>query len=267
MPTVYLATLGQRPEAVTVAFDLLHADYRYDALVVLHTDPDRSGITEALRDLHAVCERDYPRGLVHFHTLTGADGTPIIDITDQSSAEAYHHAVLRVLYAWRQAGYALHLMVAGGRKAMSIYATLAASLLFEPPHDRVWTVLSPESMLAQPGQFHIPPGKRGQVQLVELPLRPARFAPGTSLEALLARPQSRASAFLDKLTPAEREVAEQLRRHPYASNQELGEIMSKSDRTIERQLGSIYDKLIGFLDRGESISEKRMALLDVLRGE
>jgi CRISPR-associated protein (TIGR02584 family) len=267
MPAVYLATLGQRPEAVTIAFDLLHAHYHYEALAVLHTDPVHSGIADALADLRRVCAHDYPDGLVHLHPLAFPDGTPIIDIDDQLSAEAYHHAVLNVLYGYHQAGYALHLMVAGGRKAMSIYAMLAASLLFEPPHDRVWTVLSSEALLAQPGQFHIPPGMREQVHMVELPLRPARIAPGTPLDALLERPQGRADAFMKKLTSAERDLVDMLRRHPYATNAQLGSMMNKSDRTIENQLGSIYDKLTGFLERGERVNDKRQLLLDVLRGE
>jgi hypothetical protein len=213
-----------------------------------------------------VCERDYPNLQRHFHELTYDDGSPLLDIEDQRSAEAYYYGMLRVLYEYKREGWLLHLMIAGGRKAMSIYATLAASALFEPPHDRVWTVLSPESMLAKPRQFHIPAGLRNQVQVVELPLRPARIAPGTAVEVLLERPSSRLDAFIAKLTPAEREVAELLRRNPYASNEQLGKIVHKSGRTVENQLASIYDKLIGFLDFGETISDKRQALLDILRG-
>jgi hypothetical protein len=269
MPTIYIATLGQRPEAITVAFDLLRETYRYEALAILHTEPEHSGIAEAYGELSAVCDRDYSDLLVHFRELRCADGAPLIDIADQTTAEAYHRAVLEKLLEYKRDGWHLHLMLAGGRKAMSIYAMLAASLLFEPPRDRVWTVLSSEKLLAQPGQFHIPPGLRDQVQLVELPLRPARIVPGTDIEWLLARPVSSRDAFLAKLTAAERELAENLRRHPYASNAELAAIAHKSVKTIETQFSSIYGKLIGYLDFGENISEKRLylALLDLLRGE
>ncbi len=262
MPTLYIATLGKRPEAITVAFDCLNEQYRYQGLAVLHTQPNLSGIAEAYSSLRAVCERDYATLQKHFHEITYPDNTPLIDIADQRSAEAYYRGVLRIL----REGWLLHLMIAGGRKAMSIYAMLAASAVFEPPHDRVWTVLSPEALLAKPGQFHIPAGMRDQVQLVDLPLRPARIAPGTAVEALLKQPISRLDAFLAKLTPAEREVAELLRRNPYASNEQLGKMAHKSGRTVENQLASIYDKLIGFLDFGETISDKRQALLDILRG-
>jgi len=267
MPTVYVATLGQRPEAITVAFDLLSERFRYDALAVLHTEPTTSGIADAYAALRSVCARDYPGLPLRCHEITHADGTPLLDINDQLSAEAYHRGVLEALYNYRRDGWHIHLMLAGGRKAMSIYAMLAASLLFEPPRDRVWTVLSPEQMLAQLGQFHIPPGLRDQVQLVELPLRPARIAPGTDIALLLARPPSQAAAFLAKLSPAEREVAELLVRNPYASNKELAERGRKSVKTIESHLRAIYIKFDTYFDFGETISDKRIALLDVLRGE
>ena len=56
-------------------------------------------------------------------------------------------------------------------------------------------------------------------------------------------------------------------RYQYASNNELGTLQKKSGKTIENQLGSVYDKLIGFYDFGETISDKRQALLDILRDE
>lgn len=267
MSAVYIATLGQRPEAITVAFDRLHEQYHYKAMGILHTEPNVSGIAQAYTDLRAVCRRDYPTIPVHFHEMVFENGTPLIDIENQQSAEAYYRSVLQILYGYKRDGWHVHLMIAGGRKAMSIYAMLAASVIFETPYDCVWTVLSPETMLAKPGQFHIPPGLRQQVQLVELPLRPARVASGTNIEALLERPISRGEAFLVKLTPAERELVDLLRRNPYASNDQLGQLGHKSGKTVENQLGAIYDKMIGFLDFGEKITDKRQALLDILRGE
>lgn len=263
----YIATLGTRPEAITVAFDLLRDSYPYDRIVVLHTDPVRSGIAEAYATLKDVLARDYPGIPAHFHEICYPNGAPLLDITDQPSAEAYYRAVLTVLHDLRVDQRMQHLMIAGGRKAMSTYATLAASVLFEPPHDRVWTVLSPEQMLAKPGQFHIPPGMRGEVRLVELPLRPARVAPGTPLATLLTPPPSRRDAFLAKLTKAERDVVELLRRNPYAGNAQLGAIANKSERTIENQLRVVYDKLMSFLEFGETIHDKRLVLLDIVRGE
>jgi len=267
MPIIFAATLGQRPEAITVAFDRLNDRYHYEKLAILHTEPNISGIAQAYCDLQVVCGHDYPTTTARFHELVYEDGAPLIDIDDQRSAEAYHRAVLEVLYDYKQAGFTIHLMVAGGRKAMSIYAMLAASVIFEPPTDKVWTVLSPEAMLDKAGLFHIPPGKRDSVQMVELPLRPARIAPGTQLEALLSQPVSRSAAFWAKLSSAERELAEQLRQNPYASNEELAKRLNKSPRTVENQRHNMIEgKLVGFFEFGEAMSNKRMALVDLLRG-
>ncbi len=267
MPPVYIATLGVRPEAITVAFDLLNVQYHYERIIILHTDPVRSGIADAYERLKGVLKTDYPGVPAVFHEIRYPNGAPLIDIVDQASAEAYYRAVLAVLYDFRSELRMQHLMIAGGRKAMSIYATLAAAVLFEPPHDRVWTVLSPDSMLAEAGQFHIPPGMHDQAQLVELPLHPARIAPNTPLETLLSPPPSRRDAFLAKLTRAECDVVELLRRNPYETNARLAKIANKSERTIENQLRVIYDKLMSFLEFGETIHDKRQVLLDVVRGE
>ncbi len=266
MATIYLATLGQRPEAITVALDRLRETYAYAALAVLHTAPT-GAIAEAYEALRAVCANDYPDLPTRFHEIAFPDGAPLLDIQDRRSAEAYHRSVLRVLYDYRRDGHHLHLMLAGGRKAMSIYAMLAASLLFEPPHDRVWTVLSSDELLGHAGRFHILPGLRDRVQVVDLPLRPARIAPGVDVEQLLAAPPSRAAGFLAKLSPAEAELVELIRRCPYSSNAELAALSHKTVKTIETQLSSIYAKMISYLDHGETIRNKRQALLDLIRGE
>lgn len=267
MPRIYVATLGQRPEAITVAFDLLNEKYHYEAVAVLHTEPNISGIARAYSQLNTVFERDYPGLAVRFHELTYSDGTPLVDIDNQFSAEAYHRAVLETIFQYRERDWHIHLMLAGGRKAMSIYAMLAASLFFDPPKDRVWTVLSPEALIAQEEQFHIPPGMRDQVQLVDLPLRPARVAPGTSVETLVKRPPSRAESFRDKLSDAEIKVTDSLKENPYASNDQIAVKLNLGKKTIETHLGHIYDKMIGFLEYGETISNKRQALIDILRSE
>ncbi|MCI0708625.1 MAG: hypothetical protein L0154_00535, partial [Chloroflexi bacterium] len=80
MSVIYIATLGQRPEAITVAFDRLHKQYHYEAMGILHTEPNVSGIAQAYTDLRAVCRRDYPNIPVNFHEMVFENGTPLIDI-------------------------------------------------------------------------------------------------------------------------------------------------------------------------------------------
>lgn len=175
------------------------------------------------------------------------DGRAILDIETGDDARHYYRTVLEILYHSKQAGNFLHLLIAGGRKAMSVYSLLAAAKIFYPPHDKVWTVLSSEALLKEQGQFHITPAQRHDIQVVDLPLITARFAPGISPLDTETNPDamlSRRDLFLKKLSPEETLLAKTLEQHPYLSNEALGKLMHKSHRTIENQFRDIYKKLI-----------------------
>lgn len=269
MPNLFAATLGQRPEAITVALDELHARYHFGAVAILHTEPQLSGIAAAYDELKAVLAADYPDLPVRWHELRRASGTPLIDITDQDTANDYFRGVLRVLHDYRADGYITHLLVAGGRKAMTIYATLAAALIFGP-RDRVWTVLTPLDLI-QEGRFHMPPGTRNQVTLVDLPILPPRLKSGESAALddpliLIAHRRDPRQALMDRLTPAEQATVTLLEQHPYASNEELAAMLGKSPRTVENQLQGIYRKMIDLCDEAETATSKRQVLLDILAG-
>ncbi len=259
---VYLATLGQRPEAITIAFDKLSEKYTYERMVILHTDAQQSGIVEALQALDTVLQRDYSGLHVKYCELQDTSGRPIIDIDDELSANQYFEAVLRVLLDYHHQNYTMHLMIAGGRKAMSIYAMLAAQQIFTV-NDRVFTVLS-DTELLQRNLYHIPAGKREHVQVVDLPLMRARRITATIESMPVAR--SLRDLFLEKLTEEERKLVSELLQHPYATAEELGDALQKSKRTIENQFRTIYDKMTAFLDDGEHIKRnKRQALLTLLK--
>lgn len=267
MPTVFLATLGQRPEAITVALDRQLERYSYDQIGILHTEPFHSGISKALSALREVLPRDYEHLSVRYHELLDSQQRGLIDLDSASSAQAYFEAIFEVLNAYRQEGYHIHLLVSGGRKAMSVYATLAASYLFDTPYDKVLTVLSSENLVAEEGKFHAPSGMRGQVQVVDLPLRPARLVPGANAsEIIRQRPQSSREEFLGRLTPQERLLCDTLLQNPHATNRELGKILHKTERTVENQLSSIYDKMEGYFTGVPEASKKRFVLLRVLQG-
>jgi len=161
--TVFLATLGQRPEVITMALDALLPRYHYDEIVILHTDAERSGIAEAYAALMRVLKTDYSGLKSRGETLSYAGGQPLTDISDQHSAEAYYQALLEIIRQYRVQYILIHLLVAGGRKAMSIYAALAAGLLFGE-HDRLWTIHTPPELM-QAGLFHAPTGMQDRVQM------------------------------------------------------------------------------------------------------
>jgi CRISPR-associated protein (TIGR02584 family) len=263
--SVFLATLGQRPEAITMALDALLPRYHYAEVRILHTDAERSGIADAYAQLMHVLKADYDGLKILGTALTYVNGSPLIDISDQHSAEAYYYALLEIVRQYRVQHIPIHLLVAGGRKAMSIYAALAAALLFGE-HDRLWTIHTPQDMM-QAGLFHAPAGTQDRVQIIQLPVRPSRLLPGVlageDVQHLLERSRSSPrEMFLQSLTEEESKVAEALRQHPYSGNDELGEILAKSPRTIEK----IYGKLFTHFDLNIEDKRKRQALLDVLAG-
>ena len=266
MSHLFLATLGQRPEAITVAFDHLNERYAFAGVVLITTDPQVSDIDQAYTDLTRVFKQDYTGLPVHIRVIERSNGSPLIDIVDSGSAEDYLHGMLSILQGYKRDGYNLHLLIAGGRKAMSIYGTVAASLIFTPGVDKVWTVISPDEVMKK-GQFHAPPAFREQIQAVELLLVTARVPQGADPMEVLKRRRSTRTDFLARLTSEEQRLCNLLIDQPYASNQDLGGILNKSERTVENQLRSVYGKLTGFLDLGERVSNKRQALLDMLRGE
>jgi CRISPR-associated protein (TIGR02584 family) len=262
---VFLATLGQRPEAITMALDVLHPRYHYDEVGILHTHAEKSGIATAYRDLVQRFEQDYDALTMHSYEIQDPNGQGLLDITDQHTAELYYRGVLDVLRRYRVQYIPVHLLVAGGRKAMSIYATLAASLLFSE-HDRVWTVLADQRIM-KTGVFHAPPSDYDKVQVVQLPLLPSRRLPGTMSDVdVLLQHESPRTSFLSELTPQEMVLCETLKQHPYASNDDLATILSKSAKTVERQFSFIYQKLLTHFDLSIDDRYKRQALIDVLSG-
>lgn len=270
MGNIFFATLGQRPEAITVAYDLLAERLEFDEAVIIMTEPNLSGIGNAFNSLREVMRRDYPQLRVTWEILRDDHGNPLIDIVDSSTANAYYFGIYDVLNRYyRTQRHALHMLVAGGRKAMSIYATLAAGLVFGS-QDRLWTVLSPGEIM-KPGLFHIPAGMRDQVQLVMLPLPPAHILPGSFSREMLEDPlgsyRARANTrerFLRSLTKSERRLVELLLQHPYSTYAELGAIAGIAGKTAENQFHSVFEKMGIFYDHVDKVRNKRQALIDLL---
>lgn len=267
MPTIFLATLGQRPEAITVALDALSQQFDYQGVGIIHTEPQHSGIADALDALKPVLKQDYDFARIRYHEMQFATGEPLVDIVNQHTAEAYYRSMLSLLREYLITGFHIHLLVAGGRKAMSIYATLAASLVFSKD-DVVWTVLS-SPRLTQTRNFHAPAGMASQVQLVRLPILPSRFMPETlaemDVDSLLQTGDDPVQALLNDLTDEEMRLVEMLRSHPRATRDILANLLGKAPKTVDHQFRSIYRRM----DKYYTIqhTHKKQFLIDILNQE
>jgi CRISPR-associated protein Csx14 len=267
VPNAYLATMGQRPAAITIALDVLLQRFVIDAVAILHTEPRHSGIADQLAGLIQVLKHDYAFERVLLHELQHRDGRAILDIDSESNANAYYDATVKLLRLYRDDGYTIHLMVAGGRKAMSIYATLAAGDVFGPL-DRVWTVLS-SPKLVQEGAWHAPVGQYQDVALVRLPVAKVRTGRNTPAQeatrAMAGEQRDALTTFFSRLSPEQHRIIDLLQSDPYCSNKRIGEILGKSDRTIDNQLRATYAHMAGLWDLA-TVDNKRMFLIDVIRG-
>lgn len=128
------------------------------------------------------------------------------------------------------------------------------------------TVLSDERLLTQQG-WHVPPTAWEQVQLVSLPFVPLRRVPNDDPSRYFGGapfPNPHAE-FLATLSREELTLAEAIRQHPYETNDQLAERLSKSIKTLNNQLNAIYSKMRAFY--GDTVPEatRRIALLDILR--
>ncbi|MDZ4763405.1 MAG: CRISPR-associated ring nuclease [Chloroflexota bacterium] len=278
MSDIFIATLGQRPEAITVALDMLMQTVNIMSIVIVHTDPKNSAIAGALQRLKTVLMRDYAELPVEYLEIWTSANQPLIDIIDNETASDYFRGIYRILLDFKRHDATLHVLIAGGRKAMSVYAALAATLIFRA-HDRLWHVVSPSNMIASEGQFHIPPEVRDQVYLVDMPIIPARVAvwdmPPDQMDdplELVARSHDIRSGFIRLLTDAERDLVLTLEQYPDWSASDIGAHFNIVNSTVNNHLGNIYNKMVGYLalelEKGKSKHNPKMKqmLLRLLQG-
>lgn len=276
MPDILIATLGEAAPAVSFAFERWR-EYRPAAeLAIIHTDPVGSRISTALAWLKKFFPAEYTDLHVHWHEVRRyVNGTtqPMIDLDDDETAWDYFRGVFEVLCSYRESGYRLHLLVSGGRKSMAFYASTAAAAVFRETGDQLWTVHSPKDLI-ESGVLRIPAGRKADVQLVSLPILPARLS-DEELGRLSHDPQSYFAGrmenrlrFLGSLTNAERQLAELIQSNPYLETQTLAKRLNKQPKTIENQLHGLYTKMTCFapVESQSDSSQKRLLLVDLLRG-
>ncbi len=231
---ILVATLGAEPQVVTLALDqLLYSEIDITRVIVVHTHPNQEPVRSSLAELHAelVVRGHYGNRLLYIpHLLAGPTG-PLKDVITPVEIEDAFQSLYTLLRQHKQAGYAIHLCIAGGRKTMALFAMAAAQILFDTG-DYVWHLVSNPALLHSK-HFHAP--DPNDVTLVSVPV--ARWGRMRPDEAWRAR------EFIETvLTPAEREVVILLIREGL-SNATLADRLGKSVKTIANQLSSVYAKL------------------------
>ncbi len=273
---LFVATLGQAPGAITMALDRLQLRIpTLDTVALLHTSPTLSAISEQFELLQRELAHERPAYRVLLREITDMSGQPLIDIVDEPTSRAYFRGVWSVLREFKQQGYTIHLLIAGGRKAMSIYAMLAATFALQSG-DRVWTIHSPDAVIKAQAFWlrQVPIELRDNIKLISLPIFPLRLAPVSGdmrfeeIEQYMERRQHLGEDFLNQLSPKEQLVAAAIRQNPYAENKLLGQHLFIDARTVETHLQNIYQKMRFYLDRGDQLPKHQMrqVLIDLISG-
>jgi len=252
---ILIATLGSEPQVVTAGLDLLRADgIDIQRVEIVHTSAPGTPIEEALGRLKSAAA-DYASPPIPFVFLPlEGNGKPFADTESRAAGEAVLRLIYQRIAHAKSRGETVHLLVAGGRKTMSIFGMVAAQMLFDE-EDRLWHLYSTGDFLTSK-RLHPQPGDA--VQLASIPvvrwgeLSPAWLSlrgipdPWAALQAIRRlqferRREEIHSFVMGTLTPAERQVVETLVTTGW-SDREIAAHLYLSPRTVEQHLRAAYGK-------------------------
>lgn len=204
--------------------------------------------------------------------LESPDG-PLTDIATRDDVIVLSQTLHHLVRDYKEQGYTIHLNIAGRRKPMAIYGMLAAQLWFDET-DHLWYLISTGPLLEERRLF---PEPGDEFALVPIPV-PAWSETSPILTELFQyddleeavrqqRRRQRQQALRRKreflehwLTPAERELVEELVRHG-GTDAELGRRLNKRTKTVSNQLAGIYRKLHEFLGFRAGMTVNRYRLI------
>ncbi|MBI4864958.1 MAG: TIGR02584 family CRISPR-associated protein, partial [Candidatus Riflebacteria bacterium] len=138
-------------------------------------------------------------GGVHVNVLEGRSGKALDDIRTNDDNSAASHQIVRIVNALVQRAEVLHGLVAGGRRTLALYLTLAFQI-YGRPDDRLYHVLVEPELERDPSFFFPLPGSGHSVELATLPYLRLRQLAGTlaldepHLDSILQALQARLSA-------------------------------------------------------------------------
>lgn len=178
-PYVYIATLGNAPQVVTLGLDSLLPKFPFVEICVIHTDdrPEETLPRMKFSTMHETVKK-LDGEFLHLKALEAAPGekawradydcrgryyqftyrrvliqreeqedgnlatvVPVKDVETEANAQAAFRTIFRTIQRYKEQRAIIHFNLAGGRKSMSVFAMCAAQIVFEP-QDKLWHVVS-----------------------------------------------------------------------------------------------------------------------------
>lgn len=249
-----IATLGSKPQLITLAVDcLMQSGEKLEEIIVVHTRRERAETQSALSRLSADLSKTAPQITLRFLELSN-NGIALQDVTSPDEVDVAFRALYAEVRMIKMQDQAIHLLIAGGRRTLTVFGMAAAQMLFDD-RDRLWHISSHPDLEAS-ARLHADVNE--WARLIPIPviawgrLSPVfdilntvddPFTAAKQLSAFRLREQwDLARIFiLTKISPAELLVVELLIREDLSQN-EIAEKLSLSQRTVEQHLRSVYRK-------------------------
>jgi len=281
---ILIATLGTEPQVVSAAHQLLRQQgFVLCRVVVLHTDAGEGPIAGSVARLQEHYASLPPESApLETKVIRDEHSFPVRDTVNQREVDAVFRSIYAAVAEAKQAGTRVHLLIAGGRKTMSVYGMVAAQILFSG-EDRLWHLHSSGEYLRSK---RMQPGEGDMVSLVEVPvirwsaIPPTFFNlqqytdPYQALERVkdlqIGQQLTEAKIFLEQvLTSRQAEVVEALVSENLR-NDELAGTLCIQPKTVDHHLSDIYQRAreyyrMDVMDR--KVLARLLGLYFTLKGE
>lgn len=273
-----IATLGTEPQVITASFDLIQAHGgKIIQVKVIHTYSSNSPIEAAIQRLETEF-KDNPAlasTALQMVPIMDAYNQPLRDVETRSASEAAFRTLYKCVHEAKQAEQKVHLVIAGGRKSMAVFGMAAAQMLFDED-DRLWHLYSAGEFLKS-RRLH--PAEGDDVQLIPIPVilwssvspvfthlkqvdDPFKALERINALQLVERTRLAEQFVTQKLTTQE-EKAVALLVQKGMTYDEIARKLHKSERTVEQQLRSAYQKAGEFWELDDVDGSQLIILLNI----